>query len=320
MLCILSKENNPHFNLAAEEYLFRNFEENIFFLYINSPSVVIGKHQNALAEINPSYIRENHIKVVRRLSGGGAVYHDLGNLNFSFHQTVADTAKISFQSFNQPIVEVLHNLGVPAEISKRNDILVNGSKVSGHAEHVFRNRILSHGTLLFNAEREKLSETLKNNSGKYSHKAIPSVRSKVANIIDFMEPTLSMQQFVQFILNQVLENQSDGEIYEFTVADYQKISKLSVEKYATWDWNFGYSPKYRFEKTIDTGEIGISIWVEKGTIKEIELSGNGLNEQEKRTVQDALLNSPHEFVSIKRILSILNFNTEISSQLFNCFF
>ena len=322
MLCILSKENDPLFNLAAEEYLFRNFEEDVFFLYINSPAVVVGKHQNALAEINPGYVWKNKIDVVRRLSGGGAVYHDLGNLNFSFHQSVADTAKISFQSFNQPIVDVLQSLGVPAKISKRNDIFVNGFKVSGHAEHVFRNRILSHGTLLFNAEREKLSKALKNDSGQFSHKAIQSVRSKVANITDFLKSPLSMQQFVQQIFKQIVENKAEGKVYELTATDHKEIIKLAKEKYATWDWNFGYSPKYRFDKTISENKnaIGISVWVEKGMMNEITFVGDGLNEQEKRTVRDALLNSPHKFDSIERILSTLNLNTEISSQLLKCFF
>lgn len=316
MLCILSTEINPYFNLAAEEYLFKKFEEDVSFLYVNSPSVVVGKHQNALAEINPDYIRVNGIDVVRRLSGGGAVYHDLGNLNFSFHQKVDDTAKISFKSFNQPIVDVLQSLGVPAEISKRNDIFVNEYKVSGHAEHVFRNRIMSHGTLLFNAEREKLSKALKNNSGQFSHKAIQSVRSKVANISDFLPETISMPQFIQLIFKRIKEAHPEGKTYNLSADDHKEITNLAEAKYSTWNWNFGYSPKYRFEKSIDN--IQLSVAVEKGIMNEVNIYG--LNEKEKRTVQYALTNSPHQFDSIQRKLSALNLNSEIYSQLFKCFF
>ena len=322
MLCILSKENNPRFNLAAEEYLFRNFDEDLFFLYINSPSVVVGKHQNALAEINPWFVKENKIEVLRRLSGGGAVYHDLGNLNFSFHKSVADTSKISFQSFNQPIVDVLQRLNIPAEISKRNDIFVNGFKVSGHAEHVFRNRILSHGTLLFNAEREKLSKALKNESGQFSHRAIQSVRSKVANVSEYLKTDIEIDEFAHLILKHILESKSNGKIYELTGNDIKLIKKLAAEKYATWEWNFGYSPKYRFEKSLSDGEleIGIFLRVEKGIIKELSISGNGLDENQKRTVQHTLLNSPHEFDSIEKNLLTLNLNQKISSLLYKCFF
>ena len=227
MLCIVSKYYNPAFNLAAEEYLFKNFEEDIFFLYINSPAVVIGKHQNALAEINPEFIRENDVKVIRRLSGGGAVYHDEGNLNFSFHQTVADTSKISFKSFNEPIIDVLKQLNVNAEISKRNDIFVNEFKVSGHAEHVFRNRILSHGTLLFNANRENLSTALKNTSGTYKGKAIQSVRSKVANITEFLSSPLSINEFTQKIKQHILNLSRENKEYDLSLSDIDQIVKIS---------------------------------------------------------------------------------------------
>ncbi|MDA3929253.1 MAG: lipoate--protein ligase [Prolixibacteraceae bacterium] len=320
MLCILSTSNNPNYNLAAEEYLFKNKSEDVFFSYTNTPSVVVGKHQNALAEINPTYIRENNIKVIRRLSGGGAVYHDLGNLNFSFHQTVNDTAKISFKSFNEPIVEVLKSMGVPAQISPRNDIFVNDFKVSGHAEHVFRNRILSHGTLLFNSERENLSKALKNQSGTYSGKAIQSVRSKVANIIEFLQEEMSLEEFTLKIANHILQLSADNKFYSLTQKDNEAIHKLVQEKYSTWEWNFGYSPKYRFEKSIkiDSKDFAIRLLVEKGRISEVIISGNLLNQSQKKAVHQLILNSPHEFESIAKLLS--EPHLQIPSRIIDCFF
>lgn len=308
MLCILSPSNNPQFNLAAEEYIFRNINENIFFLYVNAPSVVVGKHQNALAETNPQFIRENNIDVIRRLSGGGAVYHDLGNLNFSFHETVEDTGKISFSSFNEPIVEVLKTMGVPAEISKRNDIFVDGFKVSGHAEHVFRKKILSHGTLLFNAQRENLSKALKNTSGSFKGKAIQSVRSKVANIVEFLDDKIPMNDFVEKVKLHILQSDASNKEYFLSSEDKEHIQKLVDEKYSTWEWNFGYSPKYRFEKTIavDSKHLKLSIFVEKGKIQEIELSGDLISTAEKKAIQLSLLNDLHEYHTIERKLKKLS--------------
>ncbi|MBN2805775.1 MAG: lipoate--protein ligase [Prolixibacteraceae bacterium] len=306
MLCILSDSHDPAFNLAAEEYLFRNFTDDVFFLYVNDPAVVVGKHQNALAEINPRFVRENKVQVIRRLSGGGAVYHDRGNLNFSFHQTVPDPAKISFREFNLPMVEVLNHLGVAAEISQRNDIFVQDFKVSGHAEHVFRNRILSHGTLLFNAEKTALSQALKNPSFHgFQGKAIQSVRSKVANIVDFLKEPLSMNDFVSMILQHLIHRAPQNTKYALTQSDLANIEQLTIQKYATWEWNFAYSPLYRFEsKTVDHS-LQVSLVVEKGLMTSIEIAGEILPAAHKKAVQQKLLNSPHEYHSIDHNLSEL---------------
>lgn len=315
MLCILSPVNKPEFNLAAEEYLFKNFTEDVFFLYVNSPSVVVGKHQNALAEVNPAFIRENKIPVIRRLSGGGAVYHDLGNLNFSFHQTVADPAKVSFKQFNEPIVAVLQQLNVPAEISSRNDILVNGFKVSGHADHVFRNRVLSHGTLLFNANREHLSLALRNESGTYTGKAIQSVRSKVCNVSDFIASHMSLAEFTEVVQEHVLKLSDDSEIYKFTATDIERIEELMNEKYTQWEWNFAYSPKYQFTKSVASPECSISINVEKGLITNAEIKSFEIHQEQLSLLCLNLQNCRHEFKAVFTTLRSMKLE-----QLIECFF
>ena len=323
MLVIRSLSTEPAFNLAAEEYLFRNFNDDVFFLYINSPAVVVGKHQNAMAEINPFYVAENKVKVIRRLSGGGAVYHDLGNLNFSFHQTVPDTSKISFKKFNEPIVEVLHQLDIAAEVGQRNDIFVDGYKVSGHAEHVFRNRVLSHGTLLFNADREALSQALKNPSfDHFQGKAIQSVRSKVANISEFLAKPITIGQFSEMIQQHVMNSFQLANKYEFNRFDLEKIEQLATEKYSTREWNFGYSPKYRFVKSVVSQQrtLDVVLTVEKGIIIDVEIKSTEISEHQMRNIHDRLINVYHNYSELESALNTKQIDQLIRSTLLKCLF
>jgi lipoate---protein ligase len=283
----------------------------------------VGKHQNALAEINPAFVRENKVHIIRRLSGGGAVYHDLGNLNFSFHQTVPDTSKISFKKFNEPIVEVLHQLGIAAEVGTRNDIFVDGYKVSGHAEHVFRNRVLSHGTLLFDAEKSALSQALKNPSfNNFEGKAIQSVRSKVANLVEFMKKPIAIEQFAELIKQHILSTFGNSKTYQLTDADSAAIEQLASEKYSTWEWNFGYSPKYRFEKSAQTlnGLLTVAMTVDKGLVVELSLSENLTENEMLVAIRQSVLKTPHDFSSIENRLLVLGIDQQFCRTLLSCFF
>jgi lipoate-protein ligase A len=323
MYYIVSPTNDPFFNMAAEEYLFRNFVDDVFFLYINKPSVVVGKHQNAMAEINPVYVYENNIKVIRRMSGGGAVYHDTGNVNFSFHKTFDDAAKVRFSEFSIPVVQILNEMGVPAAINTRNDIVVNGFKVSGHAQHVFRNRVMSHGTLLINSDLEKLSDTLRKSKGNYVGKAIQSIRSKVANISSFTTDTISTEGFCNHLIQYIIQTIQGANEYKFSDSDINPISELAGKKYSSWDWNFGYSPVYQFTNEIVLS-CGISMTcflsVEKGLIKELKFVCGLLSENERERLINGLINQPHhpEFMTsfLERVI-----NLPIStSQLIKLFF
>jgi len=305
MQCIVSPTNDPFFNLAAEEYFFRQITRDILFLYSNEPSVVVGKHQNAMAEINPLYISENGTKVIRRLSGGGAVYHDLGNLNFSFHATVGDLSKLRYSDFTVPVVEVLNRIGIPAEFNSRNDIVVNGIKVSGHAQHVFRNRVLSHGTLLINSDLEKLSASLKKSHGTYESKAIQSVRSNVSNISSFSDKAISVKMIVDLLLQNILHKETHSEIIEVTVDDSIAIQKLVMEKYTTWEWNFGYSPDYLFQNKIDL-ENGKSnsckLSVKKGIIIDAAFEGNTSSSLANEHLGHKLIGQPHAIDIIRELI------------------
>lgn len=276
MLIINRPQTDPYFNLAAEEYLLKNTIEDCFMLWQNKPSIILGKHQNTLAEINYSFVKENNIPVVRRISGGGAVFHDLGNLNFTFISSGEKEKLVDFRKFTQPIIEVLTQMGVPARFEGKNDLRVNGLKISGNAEHVYRNKVLHHGTLLFSADLNYLNQAIKSVPERFKDKAVQSVRSKVANITDFLEADLSLVEFKEKIINFIKTSNTDIAQYSLSSEDIIGINKLVQEKYKTWQWNFGYSPAYVFETKLHlyNQTVPIDIFVKNGIIEDLKVKEN----------------------------------------------
>src|SRR5690554_2734304 len=243
MRCIRLSSRDPYFCLAAEEYLMKEFSEDIFMLWQSDDTVVIGKHQNAMGEINYRYVHENNIQVARRISGGGTVFHDAGNLNFAYIKNVDSPSEISFARFVQPMVEALAKLGVKATTSGRNDLLADGKKISGNAQHIFKNRVLHHGTLLFDSNLETLGNAIRIVPGKYQGKAVQSNRSIVANILPHLKEKMSLEEFTQFMLDFELAREGNKK-YTLVEDDIRTIQNSADEKFSTWEWNFGYSPKY----------------------------------------------------------------------------
>lgn len=275
MLCIDNEITDPYFNIATEDHLLKNLSEDIFMLYINNPSIIIGKHQNAFAEINHSFVRENKIPVIRRLSGGGTVFHDNGNLNFCFISHGQEGNLIDFKKFTQPILEVLQNLGVPAVRSGRNDLTVEGLKFSGNAEHVYKHRTLHHGTLLFSSKLNDLGAALKSNLDLYQDKAVKSVRSKVTNLQNYLPGSVTLEELRNQIINHILKNY-DVTPYGFTEIDKLEIQRLVEEKYSKWEWNYGYSPRFIYHNhgIVHKANIDIEFEIEKGIIKRAEIKIN----------------------------------------------
>nr|WP_321453533.1 lipoate--protein ligase [uncultured Carboxylicivirga sp.] len=304
MLIIRSITDNPAFNIATEQFLLENVNDDCFYLYINKPSVIVGKHQNSLAEINVEYVSKNNIPVVRRLTGGGAVFHDPGNLNFSFIMQSQKNERVSFDKYLQPILKALHSLDVDAKFEGRNDLTIQGKKFSGNAKCVYNGKILQHGTLLFSSKLPDLSQALKINPLKYKDKAVKSVRNRVTNIQEHLKNDISLIEFENQIVNYVRAVFEGSEIYNLSDRDVSVINQLVDEKFGTWDWNFGNSPKYNFQKGIKTtgGHVEVNLEVQKGIITQVKLYGDFFTHGEVSEFEKLLVGKPHEQEYIKIIL------------------
>ncbi len=303
---LISTTDQPYINLATEEYLLRHTQEDVFFLYTNSPSIIVGKHQNTLGEINYRYINENKLPIYRRLSGGGTVYHDFNNLNFCFIQTGKKGELVNFEQYSEPILLALKELGIEATFGKRHDIQIHGKKVSGNASHVYKNRVMHHGTLLFNSDLNILNKALKNNPLIIKDKAVKSVRSEVANISDFLKKPMLYSTFVEYIFNYLLKYYNNCEVLHLNNEAKQQIEAISADKYGTWEWNYGYSPnfelnsRYRLKNGI---RIKSSIRVEKGLITECQLKSSDKSFQSSlELISKKTIGVQHSPISIEELL------------------
>ena len=268
---------DPFYNLAFEETVLRSRRSGEYLLlWQNDNTIVIGQNQNAEGEINRAFVEAHQIHVVRRTTGGGAVYHDLGNLNYSFITDVGDAERLTMERFTRPIVEALQGLGLQAEASGRNDILVDGKKISGNSQYIKGNRTMHHGCLLYETKLDEMSKVLNVSNTKIISKGIKSVQSRVANIRSYMKEPMTMEEFKSHLVSYMSKREKI-EKYMFSEEDIKGIEHLKASVYDTWEWNYGASPEYnvikskRFE---ECGEIKVFMVVKYGIIQKIQIYGD----------------------------------------------
>ncbi|MHB9941433.1 lipoate--protein ligase [Clostridium sporogenes] len=327
MINIINNYNNPYFNLALEEYFlkYKDLQDDILILWQNEPVIVIGKNQNTYEELNFQYMDSNNIKVVRRLSGGGAVYHDLGNLNFTIIENNSSIHKNDFSFFALPVISCLSKLGIKASFSGRNDILINNKKFSGNAQYFYKDKLLHHGTLLFISDLTVLSKALNVKKDKFKSKGIKSVESRVTNISDHIDLNIPLKEFKDMLIKSIFEDKKKVENYVLTDDDIEKVNELVKNKYNTWEWNFGKSPKFNYKREMrfNSGTVAIMMNVVEGIIKNFKIYGDFFEENPVEELEKLFINKRFEIVELKDMLKkinisnyILNLNNKDFIQLF----
>jgi len=301
---------DPTVNLALEEYCVRHLDMSNDYLlfYINKPSIIIGKHQNTIEEISSEFVKSKGIYVVRRISGGGAVYHDEGNLNFSFMTRHSQENIHNFKFFTGPVIKTLNDLGLNAELNGRNDITVNDRKISGNAQFTDTKSMFSHGTLLFDSNLEDVGNALNVKKDKIESKGIKSVQSRIANIKEFIHDQISIEEFKQQLIHNIFKEYRSVPMYNLTGEQWDKIFQLSENKYKTWEWNYGRSPEFNIQKInrFHFGQIDSKIFVKDGVIKSIKLYGDFLGHGELSDIENKLTDIKYEEEHIKEALKSVN--------------
>jgi lipoate-protein ligase A len=290
---------DAHLNLALEEYVLRQRmgEDDLLLFYVNAPAIIIGRNQTTIEEIDPDVVAARGIRVVRRISGGGAVYHDLGNLNFSFMTRDVSGRFNRYERFTRPVVDVLRTLGVAAEIGGRNDILVAGRKISGNAQFATPDRMFSHGTLLLDSNLDDVTAALRPRPGKVESKGVKSIRSRVANISEFLGAPLAVEELRERILEGIFGTRDRARIPTLALgdADWEAVRELHDRKYGTWKWNYGENPPSNVQraKRFPVGEIDVRLDVQEGHLAGVRIFGDFMGRKDVGELEARLIGIPY---------------------------
>jgi lipoate---protein ligase len=307
MLCLNLESTDPYFNLAADEYLLKNRNDDFLILGTNDKSVIIGKHQVAHREADTKFVTQNKIPVIRRISGGGTVFHDTGNLNFSFIMNSEQGKQVDFMKYTIPVISFLLSLGVDVKFEGKNDLKVNGLKISGNAEHIFHDRVLHHGTLLFDADLNLLGASIRKDQGKYRTRAVGSNPSSVMNLKGLLINIKDLHELKALLLRWFLENTPGSEFFQLTGEDIDNIKDLAKTKYGTWEWNYGYGPEYHFTNRFNYkgNECFCRLFVKDGIIWECDIKGS----KELESAGKKLIGYRHMVKDVQDLFGIENILT-----------
>ena len=313
MIYIESKSNDPRYNTALELYAFNELakKDDVFMLWINDPCIVVGKNQNTREEVNQKFCDDNGIKIVRRVSGGGAVYHDLNNLNYTIISN-KDKGKegFDFKEFSKPIIDTLAELGVKAEFTGRNDLEIDGQKFCGNAQAYIKDRVMHHGCLLFNVEFGALANALKVSKDKIESKGVKSVRARVTNILPHLKEPITVNEFADKILGYMKKHNPNMTEYHFSKEEIEKIKERAEYK-RSWEWNYGESPEYNISRShrFPKGKIEIYANVINSKIASIKFYGDFFGKNEELTdIEKLLVDVKYTPEDVKKALDNVEIN------------
>lgn len=309
MQLVINRSTDPAFNLALEEHALTAMERDVIMLWRNAPAVIIGRNQNAVEEMDMDFIREHGIAVIRRQSGGGAVFHDLGNINFTVIHKLGEEDFSDYRKFTAPICAFLRELGVDARLEGRNDLVIDGMKFSGNAQAVKNGRIMHHGTILFDADVTRLAEALRPRPAKVESKGIKSVRSRVTNVARHLPAPMTVEEFFERLADYFRSgDEITGGEYALTPADIAAVDRLVAEKYGTWEWNFGRSPAYNYEKSarFPFGIVDLRLEVKDGKIEAGHIFGDFFGIADKAALEEALTGVRHDREAVEEAVAALD--------------
>ncbi|MBZ6011234.1 lipoate--protein ligase [Leuconostoc gelidum] len=292
-------------NIAMDAWLLKNLKpkEPVFSLWQNKRAVIVGENQNTFSEVNSDYVDSHNVEVVRRVSGGGAVYHDLGNICFTFFVPVSSSARVDFHQFVQPMADALESLGIHVDISGRNDLEIEGKKVSGNAQRYAGGYLMHHGTLLWDTDVDAMVRSLNVADEKFISKAAKSVRTRVGNIKDYAPKDLTINKFIDQLTYYLTNEGRDGE-YKLDANQKSDILMLRDKKFSQWSWNYGQSPEFMYNNhaKFNGGSIDVQIDVHDGKITDINFTGDFLGVRDWREMKSQLIDTPFTYEYVADIL------------------
>lgn len=313
MIYLEPLSNDPSYNIAFEEFAFKEIanRDNVFILWINQPCIVVGKNQNTVEEINQKYCDEKGIKIVRRISGGGAVYHDYNNLNYTIIANEESEANFDFKSLSQPVIETLAQMGVKAEFTGRNDLVIGDQKFCGNAQYIKKNRVMHHGCILFDTDVSVLVEALKVSMDKIESKGKKSVRSRVTNIKPHLkDQSITVQDFKK-LLKDYMNKHYNMEDYILTSEEEAEVRKIKAVRNDSWDWVYGENPEFTMKRNrrLLTGKVEVNLLVKDNVIENVKFYGDFFGVQDVAELADKLKGLKYERKAISDILDKIDINS-----------